>query len=238
MKRILMCLMVLLAANIFAAESASAQRDTKSVLPKGAWTMSVGPFAFKDASQMPLYVKAVTSEASKGFAVSNIKIIRPSDNEFSKLSIKGFKLKWSLINEDNMSIIQENESKIIDYTMKLSDNRLGIPKSFFLFSNTKLSKERKLTNNFRIDIAVSEVIFEDESNWLINETHRSVSTTNQFGCPDQGCIWNATGNTYQCGGSQSSIGASCSVNGNEGQTCTQTRCKNPNGDEIEMIQGN
>ena len=212
-----------------------AYAQESKTLPKGNWTFSAGPYSGKDADDLPLVVRSVTTDSQKGFGVSKIKLGQMKTDSKDR-EVAKFKLKWFLTDEDTGNMIQSEESALCDFNKRTSENQIVLFDSLFSFSKVSLfeKKAKKLVGNFRLEVVVSYVEYKNQMAWnFMGRIPVDPNKLQEAGCADQGCIWNNNINTYQCGGTASSSGAFCSV-GADGQNCLQTRCKTPN-EEMEIV---
>lgn len=196
--------------------SDSAQVVTPTHLPKGKWTFKAAPYSGEDWKSIPVDVHSVTSNMKLGGLVEKVELRNRSDK-----AVTSVKLKW-LLTADKRSSLADGETRWLTTSIP-PGKTIELPHQVVEFSKIvrPFSKDGRLTGNFRIEVVVSEIEFEDGVTWKIGDPGiEPVSTLDDGGaCANQGCLWSELG-SYIC---NTEVGTFCAVE-NNGKSCTVTRC--------------
>jgi hypothetical protein len=217
------------------------EANTQQLFPRGNWSIGMHPYLGSDYDSVPVIVTSVTSDARRGVAITKVGL----ENQSSQ-NVTAVKIAWRLANEQNPgNILLQGQTPFVtrDGGFPAGSNlRLRFPVVAFAKILRPLLKNNTLDGEFRIDISVSEVLYEDGSKWthdsskqakLIKANHASRPMA-QGTCPKQACEsrTSPSGHVfYACKASTSP--ELCSV-GDDAFTCTNTSCTRPrSGGEYE-----
>lgn len=141
-------------------------------LPSGSWTLTHHSYSRPGYEAMPIVVMGVKGDATKGLAITVVGL----KNQTAK-PVDTYKLTWYLYETANPNrILQKGETPFI-YPGRLAANEqqaVDIPVVSFINICKPLVKDGSLKGNFAIDVAVTEVRFEDGTTraWLCVELRR------------------------------------------------------------------
>lgn len=151
--------------------------ETYKIFPPGEWTFSAHPFMGKGFDTRPVVVTSVKTDLAT-FSVVAIRI-----RNISSKSVTGVSFKWSLTNEKNPKVtLKEGETPLGNVGQELASTHesiLTVPVFSFLDIHKKFVKKGRLEGNFRVDIAVSRLLFSDGTFW--NEGQAIVISPQYFG---------------------------------------------------------
>ncbi len=144
-----------------------AQEQTSSTgQPKaipGKWTLSAGPYRGPGYKDFPVVVYSVT-QTIKGLTVAGVNL----QNKSSK-PVVAARLVWRILKEDDPeTVLLQGQTPLLALPDSLQvDARLPI--SFPVVSFEKiyqsLLKQGTLEGNFRIDVAVNDIVYDDGGIW-------------------------------------------------------------------------
>lgn len=220
-------------AGIVVKSQANADR-----VPPGKWTFSAGPYFGSDYESIPVDVFRVTTNAAKGLTITSVGL----HNKDTR-NVTGVRMRWYLKDKDqNGRVLLEGETPLIEVSVSAGKGKiLDYPVVSFAGIHKSLMKNGSLSGNFRLEIAVFEVHYADQTAWAKGQISRlmfkkaAYSVGSTFGCQGQGCSYNGTPGveSYQCG---SNVGTTC-VPSTNGQSCTESRCPKSGDDEFEIESG-
>lgn len=200
-------------------------QSAKDKLPPGKWTFAAGPYFGSDYESIPVDVSSVTSDFRKGLTVTSV-VLQNRDAR----NVVAVKLHWYLKDKDQKGrVLLEGDSPLIGVAVPAGESQiLNYPVVSFAKVHKPLLKGTELSGNFRIEVAVSEVQYEDSSVWLKGKSNWSSyqkaahRISPLVKCQSQGCVYNGTPGieSYQC---SSNSGTSCAPS-SDGQSCTESRC--------------
>jgi hypothetical protein len=138
-------------------------QSTKDKLPPGKWTFAAGPYFGSDYESVPVDVFSVTSDARKGLAVTSV-VLQNRDTR----NVVAVKLHWYLKDKDQKGrVLLEGETPLIGVAVPAGESQtLNYPVVSFAKVHKPLLKGTELSGNFRIEVAVSEVQYDDSSLWM------------------------------------------------------------------------
>lgn len=199
-------------------------QNTQAKLPQGNWTLSAGPYSGPGHESSPIDVYSVTTDADRGLTVVSVALLNRSSKDVSAV-----KLRWYLKDSDQSRVLREGDTSLIDVDIPAGKSQiLDYPVISFARVHKPLLKGAVLRGNYRIEVAVSEVSYADESTWVISKVNSPVYRKAAYHrpaqnppCQNQGCLYNAENRSYQC---YPNVGTFCSVT-NTGRSCTETRCE-------------
>jgi hypothetical protein len=191
-------------------------------LPTGRWTFSAGPYLGPGWNASPVQVYSVTTDADKGLMVSKVTLVNRTTKDISAV-----RLHWSLTEaQEPDHILLQGDTDLIGVWLVAGHGRvLSYPVVSFAKTHKPLLKGGKLIGDYRLEIAVSEVKYADESSWLKGQAvyNKAAYSVDDAGCANQGCFYNDADDvkSFQC--SMNHKGFICSVT-NNGKSCTETVC--------------
>jgi len=197
-----------------------AQQSATVGFPGGDWRFSAHPYMGEGFRTRPVVVTSVASEATT-LSVTGVRI-----NNISSKGVLAVKLGWSIYDQRNRTkILNQGESSLITLDRVLrsdSDQRLSVPLVSFMEIHKRLMKKGRLEGDYRLDVAVTEILFDDHSTWQVGQP---VSTQSDVAlisvgyskgldpiivtplkvpdaCAKQSCVYDAGPPPgYSCGGS-------------------------------------
>ena len=135
---------------------------TEVKLLKGEWSFATHPYVGPGFKSRPVIVNATTFNPTEGVR----KVVLTNNSEKTIISVK---LSWRLfIKQKPNEILQKGESAFIKFDEKLKPEE---QRAFNCSINSykefleSLQKDGKLKGDFRLDVAVSEIQYEDNSGW-------------------------------------------------------------------------
>jgi len=132
-------------------------------LPSGNWTLTHHSYSRPGYEAMPIVVTSVKGDATKGLAITVVGL----KNQSAK-PVDTYKVTWYLYEKENPNrILQKGETPFV-YPGSLAANEqseVDIPVVSFINICKPLVKNGSLKGNFAIDVAVTEVRFDDGTTW-------------------------------------------------------------------------
>ena len=191
---------------IAAMKGKQAQNGTNAdeAMPPGDWTLVSQPYQGTDLDAMPVIVNSVTSGID-GLAVKYVGIWNRSPKP-----VTAVKLSWVLRTEqDPNTILERGQTPPIKFRKGLPAGKqqaLRYAVVSFLKIHKPLLKRGVLKGNYALDVAVSEVSYEDGSSWTRGETRKidfvktvaGMRSTSVQTCPKQQCGLTTGGTSYTC----------------------------------------
>lgn len=221
--RFLLAVAILASLTYFTTDTMCQSARTK--LPSGNWTLSAGPYSGPGYEAAPVDVYSVMTEADKGLMVTRVALSNSSSKD-----VTAVKLHWYLIDKEQGTVLKEGKTPLVDVDIPAGKTEfLSYPVISFSRLYKSLMKGAGLSGNYRIEVAVGEVVYAEGSAHVRSRaghvSYRKAAhlrTTTIVDCQDQGCRYNATEGirSYQC---TSNHGTLCSVT-LAGRACTETRC--------------
>ncbi|HEX8774397.1 MAG TPA: hypothetical protein VF735_12535 [Pyrinomonadaceae bacterium] len=140
-------------------------------LPPGKWTLNTYPDLAAYSKPIPVVVSSVTSDSPRGGAVTRVGLLNRSTK-----TVTAIKLSWSLSTEDAPErILLQDETTLITLPEALQGRGkrkldfTTIPLVTFAKIHKPFLKADVLNGKFRIDVVVSEAVYEDGSVWKRSE---------------------------------------------------------------------
>lgn len=135
-------------------------------LPGGNWTLSTHPYMGPGYNSRPVMVTAVVSNL-KGTATRVM-----LENNSSK-TVSAVKLEWHLMEEqDRSTVLQQGQTPFVTPSGTLPPGKsreLKFPIVSFAKIHQPLMKNNVLAGDYRIEIAVAEIQYEDGSTWTASK---------------------------------------------------------------------
>lgn len=147
----------------FAWSKASTQKE----FPPGRWGFSAHPYMGEGYESRPVVVTSVKTEL-KDLSVTAVRI-----RNISSKSVAAVKFGWYLFNESNSRfVLQEGESPVISMEggLAVGEGRI-LQLSIVSFGQVSkpLIQGGRLEGDYRLEIAVTEILFEDLSTWTVGQ---------------------------------------------------------------------
>jgi hypothetical protein len=223
-----------LAYASFSSKSSNAGgEDTGAVTLPGDWSLACLP-TLKPQPVVDAY--SVTTNASKGLTITHVGVKNQTDKNAAAI-----KLGWRLfLEEDPKTNLRQGVTPLLGVSLSPGERRVM---EFPVVNASKvlatMLTDGKLRGKFRIEVAVTEVLFDEHAktsnvrefaglirtvSWrnspLGVEEVTSYADPTSVGeaCQDQVCTW-AQAQCYQC---TAEAGFGCTVN--NCNSCTETRC--------------
>ncbi|HEY0544921.1 MAG TPA: hypothetical protein VGC91_05945 [Pyrinomonadaceae bacterium] len=206
--------------------------------PRGDWSVGSHPFLGTDSESTPVIVTSVTTDAKRGIAVTKVGL-----ENLSKENVTAVKLTWRVSTEQaSDKVLLQGQTPFITRDGGLPAGIslvLRFPVVTFAKIYQPLVKNGTLDGEFRIDISVSEILYEDGSKWASSDSSQAKSfrasnhasaPAPQGTCGRQSCETRTSpsGNVfYACRASNSN--ERCSVS-DDGFSCTNISCTRPHPD--------
>ena len=148
----------------------STKQNNAPTLPAGAWTFSAHPDMRPESNSFPARLSSVTNDASKGLAVTSVKVLNRSAKPIAALRIH-----WRLTTEADQKtpLLQDETVRIAtEKPIGAKEERAFIPllPSFAQMAQSlPKAKGDELSGNYHLWLVVSEVIFDDGEIWRDSE---------------------------------------------------------------------
>lgn len=156
--------LVVMTKNSGFVEGAS---QTKSQLPPGKWSFSAHPFMGEGYESRPVVVTSVRTEA-KTLSVTAVRV-----RNISSKPVAAIRLGWYLADENNnLTNLQQSETSFIPMDKALETDKTELFKVSvvsFLDIYKPLVRDGRLEGSYRLEIAVTEILFEDQSTWRVGQ---------------------------------------------------------------------
>lgn len=212
------------------------QADKSTQLPPGDWSFSAHPYLGPGYDSRPIVVFSVVTNVKNGLTVTKVAL-----HNLSSKPVSAVKLNWYLSTEaDPGSILLSGQTPLVALSGGLPvDGRrvLEFPVVSFAKICKSLMKGESLTGDFRMEVEVGEILYEDGSsqtarvtsnlyvpaknNSVVPLTNR-VNKVAQIGCAHQRCKFvPLPASHYECEGT--STPELCT---NSGEFCCNTLCGN------------
>ncbi len=141
--------------------------QTKSVFPPGNWNFSAHPFMGEGYKTRPVVVTSVGSEVT---ALSvNVVGVR----NISSKPVAGIKFGWFLsYDKDRTKVLRKGETPLVAIQPVLEAGSVrGLKPTIFSFLeiHKSLIKKGRLDGNYRLEVAVTELLFSDRSTWRVGQ---------------------------------------------------------------------
>ena len=213
-------ILMITSSPALAQQSSRSQND----LPEGNWILSCGPSRTR-GSVVDLYM--VGSDASNGIKVTDVWLENRSSQD-----VAAVKIGWKLYERSNPSrILMSGETpQFLGVILAAGEKRVAtFPVVSFAKIYGPLLRNGRIEGNYKIELWVTEVLFDGSNAGLAQSTSFPVhktswkdaktdkvtkvasrpapETDDDFGCPNQECGWSNPQSCYTCFNNQ---GSSCS----------------------------
>lgn len=182
-------------------------------LPGGNWTLSTHPYMGPGYNSRPVIVTAVVSNL-KGTATRVM-----LENNSSK-TVSAVKLEWYLMtDQDRSTVLQQGQTPFVTPSGTLPPGKareLKFPIVSFAKIYQPLLKNNVLAGDYRIEIAIAEIQYEDGSTWTASKGKSNSALSKKAHalrapqCPGQRCQLLPNGKGYTCvAGSPEEVCSNC-----------------------------
>jgi hypothetical protein len=219
-------LVMLLASSMMSKALAQGRANAASQLPPGKWTLTTGFCWRPECESAPLLLYTITTDATKGAGVTTVGF-----QNRSQMPVAAVRLNWYLTTqEDQNTLLLQGQTPLLYFPNALASNsKWSLEYNVVSFGqiHKPLLKNGVLNGNFHIMLAVSEVLYEDGSNWSRADSKETAvksaghAKARPQGCPRQTCAIDSSGAFYTC---QSSSNNEACTNNSDGTRCTRTIC--------------
>ena len=233
MKRLLtLTVIVLIILIVLGAARLAGQTSQKESLPPGNWSLAFGPSRTR-GKVVDLF--AVSSDATKGLTVTEISLENRSSQD-----VAAVKIGWKLYEKSDPSkiLLSGETPQFLGVALSPGEKRIvTFPVVSFAKIHKPLLRDGKVEGNFRIELWVTDVQFDNSNAELGNASYlrRTLWTTgpvkfvkvasraapkdDDFGCPNRECRWSNLDNCYRC---EQMDGSACAWS--NCSSCASGRC--------------
>ena len=160
---------VVIALLLLTGIGTEGQVDTASQLPSGNWTFSAQPYVGPGYDSRPVVVISVSTDLKKGLTVADVGLKNTSSKP-----VAGVKLSWFLSTEqDPDSVLLSGETPLVAISGGIPAGKrrlLTFPVTSFAKIHRPLLHGMTLSGDFRMEVAVSEILYEDGSTAAIKNS--------------------------------------------------------------------
>jgi hypothetical protein len=133
-------------------------------LPRSGWTVGFHPYRAAGFNEVPVRVTGVRSEGDRG--ITNVELQNRSEK-----TVTAVKIGWYVSTENEPgTILTKGESALIVIPNNLNANdslQLGLPPVSLAKILKPVVKGNTLRGAFSVQVVVTEIVYEDGSNWRI-----------------------------------------------------------------------
>jgi hypothetical protein len=217
-----MCLLAV--ATVFAIVNNGSDGNKGHHLPQGKWAISASPYVGPMYESQPVKVIGVVSDTTKGFRVTAIGLKNTSSKAVASVT-----LTWYVSSDQSgNAVLLQNKTGELSLT-----GRLPVGKSDYFdldvvsFGNVSrpLLKNGALQGTYRIEVAVTDIVYEDGSVWSGDPKNAALAHRSGLrpgpvpqGCAGQMCQYDASANTYRCVDGANQLCTNC------GRRCINSIC--------------
>src|ERR1051325_12208819 len=155
-------------ANASSESFAMNEISEQNQFPQGKWSFSVHPYMGEGYESRPVVVTSVRTEA-KNLSVTAVRV-----RNISSKPVAAVKFEWRLLNENAMNaVLQKGETPLVNVSGGLVSGEgktLKLPIISFREIYKSLLQGQRLEGGFRVEVAVSEILFEDQSSWTVGQS--------------------------------------------------------------------
>ena len=194
--------------------------ENNKQLPRHCWTVGFIPYHAEGFDSVPVRVTSVTSKGTKG--LTNVELRNRTEK-----TVTAIKIGWYVSNQNQPgTILTKGESPLLGIPNNLNANEtaeLNLPPVSLAKIMKPVVKGNKLKGNFSVQVVVTEINYEDGTNWKFTQPHNVARVTVNYAhampqCANQTCQYNPSIGAYQC------VGAEGQLCTNKGDECTSTTC--------------
>lgn len=225
-KAIVMAVLILVVVATASVLVQSGFSQGKSdALPPGRWVISAHPYLGTAYESQPVKVIGVGSDTTHGFKVDTVGLKNASLKAVSAVT-----LKWYVTSEESGdAVLLQGETNQLTLGNGLPVGKsqyFDVPVVSFGRISKQLLKAGSLQGVFRIEVAVSRILYEDDSIWEGDPKNTATfikaglraGPTPQSGCANQICQFNFEFGAYQCVGGLNQLCTNC------GRRCLNSVC--------------
>ena len=163
--KLILALLVLAMSCVvpLAYSSVKATQDVQVKLPPGKWTLQHPVISRLGLTDAPLQITSVTGHVKNGGTITAVRLKNNSGK-----AVTAVKFAWYLFrDQEPQKILQKGESPVLGVTGLSDGSSKVVDYPIVSFGNIykPLVKDGKLTGDFVLEVAVSEIIYEDGSKW-------------------------------------------------------------------------
>ena len=168
-RKIAVCLFLLLLASAGTMSLAyirqRPEEEPALLPPPGDWSLSTGLYTRGEPSDMPVVVMSVTTDGAKGLLTNKAQLQNVGDKP-----AKAVKFRWKLYRADDPDKnLLTGETPLIDMVLPPGEKRtVAYPIVSFAKIHKPLLQYGALSGEYRLEITLGEVLFEDGSAWLFD----------------------------------------------------------------------
>lgn len=143
--------------------AAQSTQDGKVKFPPGKWTLQHPVISRLGLADAPLKITSVTGDVKNGGTIAAVRLKNNSGK-----AVSAVKFSWYLFrDQEPQKILRKGESPVIGVASLASGSNRDVDYPIVSFGNIykPLVKDGKLTGDFVIEVAVSEILYEDGSRW-------------------------------------------------------------------------
>lgn len=217
-------ILVVVTTALMLVASGFSQRKSDT-LPPGRWTLSAHPYLGTAYESQPVKVIGVGSDTINDFKVDTVGLKNTSGKEVSAVVLRWYVTSGEsgdevLLHGDTNSLTLGNglpagKSQYFDFPI-VSFGRIS----------KQLLKAGALQGDFRIEVAVSQILYEDGSTWEGDPKNTATfvkaglraGPVPQAGCANQVCQYNTDLQAYQCISGLNQLCTNC------GRRCLNSVC--------------
>lgn len=164
--------------------------------PPGNWSLSSGLYTSGEPENMPVVVMSVTTDSTKGLVTNKAQLQNVGDKPATAV-----KFRWKLYRTDEPdNNLLTGETPLIDVVLPPGEKRtVQYPIVSFAKIHKPLLRYGALSGEYRLEITLGEVRFEDGSAWLFDDAKTAsgsppfkilnASLQGNECCPQQRCFW-------------------------------------------------
>ncbi|HBB86247.1 MAG TPA: hypothetical protein DC047_01365 [Blastocatellia bacterium] len=162
----------LLAALLVTANQNTGQQENSQAgkLPSGNWTVSARPYLGADFRELPVITTSVGQDPEKGLGAASASV-----SNASLKTVSALKFTWYILKDETDRVLLQGQTPLIAITggmPKGGTQLIDFPIADFSSVMQPLIKAGSLTGDYRVEVLVSEVVYEDGSTWARSENRR------------------------------------------------------------------
>lgn len=143
--------------------SSKTLQDAEVKFPPGKWTLQHPAISRLGLSDAPLQITSVAGEIKTGGTITSVRLKNNSGK-----AVAAVKFTWYLFREQApQKILQKGESPVLSLKGLSDGGSKFVDYPIVSFGNIyqPLVKDGKLTGDFVLEVAVSEIVYEDGTKW-------------------------------------------------------------------------
>lgn len=175
-KAVRVSIFVLVGVLTFSANRAAITVGSSQTFPSGKWSFSAHPYMGEGYESRPVVVTSVKTEL-KTLAVTAVRV-----RNISSKPVIGIRFGWYLSKDAKRNTILkhgETPANLLDRKLATGEGRtMLLPVVSFREIYKPLLRNNQLEGDYRIEVAVIDVVFDDQSRWTPKQ---KVSATKALG---------------------------------------------------------